>query len=175
MVLAKCSPVAKHNRRRDGDSTQSLPFRPRRPGLVRLHATTKTADLCSADDPGDFQPNTRRASAPPPFAARAWQRVFVVEVDTQLLNVFAWQFQEIFVVNLPERADRRDAMVLIGAASGLRLTFADGVRGGDVLEKTLPAGGRARKLSPGKVGSWRAHMNVLQRLQEDPIPRLSRL
>ena len=75
------------------------------------------------------------------------------------------QFQEIFVVNLPERTDRRDAMTLMGAASGLGLTFVDGVRGGDVLEKTIPQGGRdGKKLSPGKVGSWRAHMNVLQRL-----------
>lgn len=66
-------------------------------------------------------------------------------------------------MNLPERTDRRDAMVLMGAASGLRLTFADGVRGADVLEKTLPVSGKTRTLSPGKVGSWRAHMNVLQR------------
>ena len=66
-------------------------------------------------------------------------------------------------MNLPERTDRRDGMVLMGAVPGLRLTFADGVRGENVLEKTLPAGGRPRKLSLGKVGSWRAHMNVLQR------------
>lgn len=67
------------------------------------------------------------------------------------------------MVNLAERTDRRDAMTLMGAASGLRLGFVDGVKGGDVLEKTIP-GGRPKALSPGKVGSWRAHMNVLQRL-----------
>ena len=72
-----------------------------------------------------------------------------------------WQFQQIFVVNLPERTDRRDAMVLMGAASGVRLTFADGVRGEEVLAKTIPGGGRGTAL--GRLGSWRAHMNVLQR------------
>ena len=66
------------------------------------------------------------------------------------------------MVNLPERTDRRDAMTLMGAASGLRLELVDGVRGVDVLEKTIP-GQKPRELSAGKVGSWRAHMNVLQR------------
>lgn len=66
-------------------------------------------------------------------------------------------------MNLAERTDRRDAMTLMGAGSGLRLGFVDGVKGGEVLEKTIP-GERPKTLSAGKVGSWRAHMNVLQRL-----------
>ncbi|PKS11688.1 hypothetical protein jhhlp_001676 [Lomentospora prolificans] len=76
------------------------------------------------------------------------------------------QFQEIFVVNLPERTDRRDAMALMAAATGLELTFADGVRGANVLEKALPPGQRNKNIqSMGAIGSWRAHMNVLQRLR----------
>ena len=48
------------------------------------------------------------------------------------------QFQEIFVVNLPERTDRRDGMVLAGALSEIELGFIDAVRGEEVLDKALP-------------------------------------
>ncbi|KAL2108729.1 hypothetical protein VUR80DRAFT_3437 [Thermomyces stellatus] len=49
-------------------------------------------------------------------------------------------FQEIFVINLPERTDRRDAMTLAAAVTDLSLTFIPGVRGADVQQKG--AGGR---------------------------------
>jgi len=68
-------------------------------------------------------------------------------------------------VNLPERTDRRDAMTLMATVTGIKLTFVDGVRGADVLEKALPPGQRNKNIqSMGAIGSWRAHMNVLQRL-----------
>jgi hypothetical protein len=68
-------------------------------------------------------------------------------------------------VNLPERTDRRDAMTLMATVTGIKLTFVDGVRGADVLEKALPPGERNKNIqSMGAIGSWRAHMNVLQRL-----------
>ena len=68
-------------------------------------------------------------------------------------------------MNLPERTDRRDAMTLMATVTGIKLTFVDGVRGADVLEKALPPGERNKNIqSMGAIGSWRAHMNVLQRL-----------
>lgn len=74
------------------------------------------------------------------------------------------QFQEIFVVNLPERTDRKDAMTLGAAMSDLSFTFSPGVRGADVPAKVLPPSHRHKGENwVGKTGSWRAHMNVLQR------------
>ncbi|CAI4212827.1 unnamed protein product [Parascedosporium putredinis] len=55
-------------------------------------------------------------------------------------------FQDIFVVSLAARTDRRDAMSLMAAATGLRLTFVDGVRGADILEKALPPGRRNKNI-----------------------------
>lgn len=55
-------------------------------------------------------------------------------------------------------------MTLAAAVTDLSLTFVPGVRGADVLQKVLPPSERSRKENwTGKTGSWRAHMNVLQR------------
>ncbi|SPO03618.1 uncharacterized protein DNG_06301 [Cephalotrichum gorgonifer] len=79
-------------------------------------------------------------------------------------------FQEIFVVNLVERTDRRDAMTLAAAVTDLSFTFVPGVRGADVAEKVLPPSERSKNENwVGKTGSWRAHMNVLQRIVHENI------
>ncbi|KAH6677563.1 glycosyltransferase family 25 protein [Halenospora varia] len=69
-------------------------------------------------------------------------------------------FQEIFVVNLPERTDRRDGMILATALSGLKIEFIDAVLGKNVLDKALPPGGRKGMPDPN-IGSWRGHMNAI--------------
>ncbi|KAK3316911.1 hypothetical protein B0H66DRAFT_535146 [Apodospora peruviana] len=71
-------------------------------------------------------------------------------------------FQQVFVVNIPERTDRRDAMTLAAALSEIDVTWVDGVLGGDVTDRVLPADSWDKHISRGNKGSWRAHMNVLQ-------------
>ncbi len=79
------------------------------------------------------------------------------------------QFQHIFVINLPSRTDRRDALTLAAALSELDMTWVSGVAGKDVLDKVLPGGrGPRQGFTAGNKGSWRAHMNVLQRWVQTP-------
>jgi GR25 family glycosyltransferase involved in LPS biosynthesis len=75
------------------------------------------------------------------------------------------QFQHIFAINLPSRTDRRDAMTLAAALTELDITWIDGVAGKDVPDKVLPGDPNDRQpgFTVGNKGSWRAHMNVLQR------------
>jgi hypothetical protein len=74
------------------------------------------------------------------------------------------KFQGIFVVSLPHRTDRRDAMTLAGAVTGLKLSWVDGVKGVDVEDISLPESERSpNRKWLGSKGSWRAHMNALQR------------
>lgn len=47
-------------------------------------------------------------------------------------------FQKIFAISLPQRTDRQDALTLMSVLSGLEIDIAPGVRGEDVLEKTVP-------------------------------------
>ncbi|KPI45272.1 uncharacterized protein AB675_2732 [Cyphellophora attinorum] len=68
-------------------------------------------------------------------------------------------FQEISVISLPERTDKRDAWTIMSSLFDLDIGLADGVDGAAVSEKALP---HTFHQAPGIVGCWRAHMNVLQ-------------
>jgi len=73
------------------------------------------------------------------------------------------QFQRIFAINMPSRTDRRDAISLAAAVSGMDVDFIEGVGGDSIPEAALPPVGSSEsvKLSKGIKGSWRSHMNAL--------------
>lgn len=71
------------------------------------------------------------------------------------------QFQKIFVIGMPSRTDKKDALVLAAASSGLDLEFVDGVDGDDVIEKALPP--TKGNVAKGALGAWRAHANILRK------------
>ncbi|KAM7184624.1 hypothetical protein V8F20_012147 [Naviculisporaceae sp. PSN 640] len=73
-------------------------------------------------------------------------------------------FEKVFVVNLPERTDRRDAMTLATALTGIKVEWINGVMGSAVSSKVLPADSFDKTITRGNKGSWRAHMNALQRI-----------
>lgn len=78
------------------------------------------------------------------------------------------QFEKILAVNLPERTDHRDGLILASAVSNIDVVFIDGVHGDTVLDKTLPPD-RSKDLQASSVGSWRAHLNAIAEL----VPHLS--
>ena len=71
-------------------------------------------------------------------------------------------FGKIFVVNMPERTDHRDAMVVSGSLSGLQFTFEDGIDGSTIEEKVLPP--EYQKINDAQKGSWRGHLNAIQKV-----------
>ncbi|KAK4195479.1 family 25 putative glycosyltransferase [Triangularia verruculosa] len=90
------------------------------------------------------------------------------EVSPEILNA-TLGFQEIFVVNLRERTDRCDAMTLAVALTKLDVKWIDGIDGKDVSDRVLPGDSWDKKISKGNKGSWRAHMNALQRIVRENI------
>ena len=72
------------------------------------------------------------------------------------------QFEKIFVLNLPERGDKRDALSLAGSLTDISFDYVDGVRGEAVVNKSLPHGQEERKFPEPMLGSWRAHMNAIR-------------
>lgn len=64
-------------------------------------------------------------------------------------------FQKLYSISLPQRTDRQDALTLMGALSGLDIEIAPGVRGEDVLNKTIPkvGGVRPRVLHENRLGT----------------------
>lgn len=64
---------------------------------------------------------------------------------------------------MASRHDRRDALALAAANTGMDITFIDGTRGEDVAEKTLPPhDGPSAGLNMGTLGAWRSHASVLR-------------
>ena len=49
------------------------------------------------------------------------------------------QFQNVFVINLPERPDKLDQFALVTSLTGITADVIEGVKGKDVVNKSLPA------------------------------------
>ncbi|OLL23203.1 Procollagen galactosyltransferase 1-B [Neolecta irregularis DAH-3] len=72
-------------------------------------------------------------------------------------------FGEIYVISLPHRTDRQDAMVLMALNTGFDIKFIDGVYGKTVPDEIIPGNTRdGLGGAPGVVGCWRSHMNALK-------------
>ncbi|RDW77211.1 hypothetical protein BP6252_05264 [Coleophoma cylindrospora] len=78
-------------------------------------------------------------------------------------------FQHIFVMALPERSDRRDAMSLQASFTGIKFKWIQGVKGESVPEKAVPPAWPIAADKKGVLGSWRGHMNIIQRMAKDNI------
>ncbi|KAF2116357.1 hypothetical protein BDV96DRAFT_645684 [Lophiotrema nucula] len=78
-------------------------------------------------------------------------------------------FQEILVLNLPKRTDRKDAMILAAVHTNIKPKWIDGVDGNDVLDLTLPLRPHQSPPSRASKGSWRAHLNALRSVVENDI------
>ena len=66
------------------------------------------------------------------------------------------------VINLAERSDKRDALSLAASLTNLSFNYIDGVRGQEVVNKSLPVGLESRPFEEPMLGSWRAHMNAIR-------------
>ncbi|PWY83396.1 LPS glycosyltransferase [Aspergillus heteromorphus CBS 117.55] len=79
-------------------------------------------------------------------------------------------FEKVFCINLPSRTDKRDAMVLGSSVTQFRVDWIDGVSSDDMSPKAYPPRfdeeGRPRMLD-GEIGSWRAHINAIQKIISD--------
>ncbi|KUI74014.1 Procollagen galactosyltransferase 1 [Cytospora mali] len=78
-------------------------------------------------------------------------------------------FSNIFIVGLPERTDKRDALTLTAALTGFHVEFVDGVRGETIPDKAVPIGVDRHALMETNLGSWRGHMNAIRRVVEEDL------
>lgn len=67
------------------------------------------------------------------------------------------EFQEIQLISLPSRDDKRDAFAVAASVSGLDFGITDGVNGEDISPKALPY---KMDQKPKVLGCWRAHLDV---------------
>lgn len=77
-------------------------------------------------------------------------------------------FGKVFVVGLPERSDKRDAIALAASLTGFNVEWINGVRGESVPDKAVPFGVDREILMETNLGSWRGHMNAIRRYVPNP-------
>ncbi|KAK6387241.1 hypothetical protein LTS17_000508 [Exophiala oligosperma] len=70
-------------------------------------------------------------------------------------------FQQVRVISLLERSDKRDAVSMQARFTNISFDFVDGVVGTDMNPKALP---HTMHIAPGAVGCWRSHLNVMQEM-----------
>ncbi|KAI1444883.1 glycosyltransferase family 25 protein [Annulohypoxylon stygium] len=78
-------------------------------------------------------------------------------------------FEKVFVIGLPERSDKRDALTLMSSLTGFRLSWIDGVAGKTITDKALPFGWNRETMQDSNLGSWRGHVNAMRRIVEDGV------
>ncbi|KAK5069282.1 hypothetical protein LTR64_008423 [Lithohypha guttulata] len=74
-------------------------------------------------------------------------------------------FERIVAINLRERTDHRDGLVLQTAVSDIKVDFINGVSRSSIQSKVLPTGHRHDEVPPW-IGTWRAHMNAISHVVE---------
>ncbi|KAK8064441.1 glycosyltransferase family 25 protein, partial [Apiospora phragmitis] len=78
-------------------------------------------------------------------------------------------FEKVFVINLPDRTDKRDALSLVSTLTGIKLDWVRAIRGVDVPDKALPLGVDRQGWRDGGIGSWRSQMNAIRTMVEENI------
>lgn len=90
------------------------------------------------------------------------QNESAAEVQDEAVHNETLGFQKVFVINLPERTDKRDALSLVSALTDIKLTWTSAIRGSNVPDKALPLGVDRKGWRDGGIGSWRSQMNVIR-------------
>lgn len=62
------------------------------------------------------------------------------------------QFEKVFVLNLPERPDKLDAMRLTAALTGFEFDVIDGIKGEMLSPKALPGVGQSLSSTSASMG-----------------------
>ncbi|KAH8203859.1 hypothetical protein TruAng_001923 [Truncatella angustata] len=124
---------------------------------------TAAALVYTAQQRGDTVANARSALPADPWSAAA-EGGRKSDIFNRTLG-----FGKVFAISLPERSDKQDALALMSALTGFRITWLDGVRGSDVMDKALPFGWDRTKLRDSNLGSWRGHVNAMRKIVEDGL------
>jgi hypothetical protein len=72
-------------------------------------------------------------------------------------------FEKGFVVSLPKRSDKRDALTLMAALMGFDIDWIDGVKSDEISLKAVPFGVDLGKTEGNFLGNWRGHMNAIRK------------
>lgn len=154
-----------------------------RPALLvgAILLTLLTVLYLSTSRPASYIPNFKLSSpssppSPPPTSSKpSYSALYGPEYhgsstpSTNRVTNSTLGFSKIFVIGLPERSDKRDALTLTAALTGFKLDWIPGVRGESIPDKAVPLGVDREKLMETNLGSWRGHMDAVRRIVEEGL------
>lgn len=73
-------------------------------------------------------------------------------------------FEQVFVLNMPLRTDKLDAMILAASMTGFEFDVIEGVRGEFIPTKALSGKWENRVGIEGVLGCWRGHINFAKEI-----------
>lgn len=121
----------------------------------------EVAQLSKAKQAFSFSIQSSSISSDKPTRASA-QTGSELEIHGDPIHNETLGFQKVFVINLPERTDKRDALSLASVLTNIKLTWTSAIRGSIVPDKALPLGVDRKTWKDGGIGSWRSQMNVIR-------------
>lgn len=152
---------------------------------VLFYATFRTPILVAPQEQDVLDLPDSSASESFPSQSNPAESVVLEDPSIYKVQNETLGFQEIYMISLPARTDKRDAFALQAAFSGITYTQMDGVDGHEVSEKALPYVRRSSwtknigrtadmsqqtmDLSPNAIGCWRAHLDVIQKIVRENV------
>ncbi|KAL8928119.1 MAG: hypothetical protein Q9172_001029 [Xanthocarpia lactea] len=82
------------------------------------------------------------------------------EVSLKALQNQTLGFEKVYVINLPKRTDKLDAIRLAAAVTGFNFDVIVGQNGADMSPKALPGPFEDGPMRNATVGCWRSHMQA---------------
>ncbi|EXJ79110.1 hypothetical protein A1O3_08611 [Capronia epimyces CBS 606.96] len=122
--------------------------------------TSQEQNVLDLPEQGTFAPDPL-PSPSRPAATTILEDPSLYRVQNETLG-----FQEVYMISLPARTDKRDAFAMQAAFSGISYTQMDGVDGKLVPEKALP---HTMDQNANAIGCWRAHLDVIQRIVREKV------
>ncbi|KAK9416917.1 hypothetical protein SUNI508_09389 [Seiridium unicorne] len=103
-----------------------------------------------------------------PLPSNSWAAAAERHKNSDVFNK-TLGFEKVFAIGLPDRSDKRDALTLMSALTGFHISWIDGVNGSNIPDKALPIGWDRQTLRDSNLGSWRGHINTMQKIVQDRI------
>ncbi|KAK7987106.1 glycosyltransferase family 25 protein [Apiospora saccharicola] len=139
--------------------------------LPTISSTLPSSVLEEMLEVGQTPPTTNEAEQQQYMGQQQYQDDVSEEEEPDLARIrnATLGFEKVFVVNLPDRTDKRDALSLAGTLTGIKLDWVRALRGVDVPDKALPLGVDRQGWRDGGIGSWRSQMNAIRTMVEENI------
>ncbi|KAL8772992.1 MAG: hypothetical protein Q9209_002012 [Squamulea sp. 1 TL-2023] len=121
--------------------------------LQRNHILLHRSDV-------DIGANTESAAGERTTAFSGSKQTELPEASLKALRNETLGFEKVFVINLPKRTDKLDAIRLSASVTGFNFDVIDGQNGTEMSPKALPGAFKESRGRDAMIGCWRSHMQA---------------